>query len=257
MENSIIAITQARTTSTRLPRKVLKTIQGTSLLEIHINRILKSKLIDKLIIATTVNREDDLIVDFARKKKIAFYRGSENDVLDRFYQSVKNENPKWIIRITSDCPLIDASLIDTVISKAQDEDLDYCSNTLIESFPDGQDVEVFKFSALEKAWKTTKLSSDREHVTPFIKNNSSFKGGAIFKSDNYLSENNYFNVRLTVDEQQDLEVITYLVKKLGVNATWLDYTTEYLSSEISKLNVNIERNAGYKKSLKNDKNEKK
>ena len=108
----VLVITQARTASIRLPNKVLKTIKGKSLLEIHLERILKAKKISKLVIATTINKNDRLIVDIATKIGIDFYRGSEDNVLDRFYHAAKQYNPKWVVRLTSDCPLIDASLID-------------------------------------------------------------------------------------------------------------------------------------------------
>jgi len=248
----IIAITQARMGSTRLPGKILKKIKGKSLLEIHIDRILKSKKINKLIVATTIDKADSEIVDIAKNCNVDSYRGSVDDVLDRYYQTAKRENPKWVIRLTSDCPLIDGDLIDMVISKAINEDLDYCSNTLIEAFPDGQDIEVFKFAALEKAWNDAVLKSDREHVTPFIKNNSSFYNKNLFVSGNFACDSNFNNVRLTVDEAIDFEVIKSLVLQLGFDATWMEYTKEYLDTDISKLNSNIIRNEGYKKSLKND-----
>ena len=97
------------------------------------------------------------------------FRGDEDDVLDRFYQGAKIHNPDYVVRLTSDCPLIDPVLIDEIIEAAISSDVDYCSNTLIESYPDGQDIEVFTFSALKKAWKESVLKSEREHVTPYMK----------------------------------------------------------------------------------------
>ena len=249
----VLVITQARTGSTRLPGKVLKTIQGKSLLEIHINRILQAKNISKLVIATTTEKPDDAIVEIAEKTGVDYFRGSVNDVLDRFYQAAKQYEPEWVVRLTSDCPLIDPILIDAVVEKTKSENLDYCSNTLEELFPDGQDIEVFKYSGFVKAWKDAKLKSEREHVTPFIKKNSTYIGGHLFKSDNYSCQSNYNKVRLTVDEPNDFEVIKYLVNKLGFDAGWLDYTQEYLQSGISNLNSNIVRNEGYQKSVKGDK----
>lgn len=248
----VLAITQARMGSTRLPEKIMKTIDGKTLLEIHINRIIKSKEITKLIIATTIEKEDNAIIKLLDNLGVEYYRGSVNDVLDRFYQAAKKHTPQWVVRLTSDCPLIDSVIIDAVIDKAKKEDLDYCSNTLIEAFPDGQDVEVFKFSVLEKAWNEAKLLSEREHVTPFIKKNSSFLGGVIFKSANLNSAENYNKVRLTVDEQNDFKVIEYLINTCGMDNSWMAYTNEYLNSQISALNSTIERNEGYKKSIKSD-----
>lgn len=249
----VLAITQARTGSTRLPQKVLKKIQGKTLLEIHLNRVVQANKISKLIVATTTDKQDDAIVNITEKVGLDFYRGSVNDVLDRFYQAAKNYQPKWIVRLTSDCPLIDPELIDAVIEKAQKKDLDYCSNTLIEAFPDGQDIEVFKFSALKIAWENAKMQSEREHVTPYIRKKSTFMGGKFFRSDNFSCKENYNSVRLTVDEPNDFEVIKYLIHKIGFEGTWIDYTKEYLNSSVSRLNSNIVRNEGYQKSIKNDK----
>ena len=249
----VLAITQARTGSTRFLNKVLKTIKGKSLLEIHLKRILKSKKISKLVVATTIKEEDKIISKIASKIGVESFKGSEHDVLDRYYNTAKKYNPKWIVRLTSDCPLIDARLIDQVINKAQMDNLDYCSNTLIEAYPDGQDIEVFKFNSLEIAWSKAKLISDREHVTPYIKNNSSYFQGKIFKSNNFPSHKNYNKVRLTVDEKEDFKVIEYLINKLGFDARWIDYTNEYLKNNyISSLNKNVERNEGFRKSINNN-----
>src|SRR5690242_17368237 len=138
----VLAITQARTGSTRLPGKVLKEIAGKTLLEIHLERILHSKLIDKLVVATTLEKEDDEIVKVAERANVSHYRGSLENVLDRFYQAAKIYQPEWVVRLTSDCPLIDANLIDQVIVFAMNNDVDYCSNTLVPTFPDGIDIEV-------------------------------------------------------------------------------------------------------------------
>ena len=250
---NISVITQARVGSTRLPNKVLKKVLGKTLLEIHIERVKKSKLVDKIIIATTTNKSDNIICDLAKKLGVDYFKGSEYDVLDRFYQAVKNEKPNFIVRLTSDCPLIDPELIDNVLQNAIKLDLDYYSNTLIECFPDGQDIEVLKFKSLETAWENAKLNSEREHVTPYIRKNSSFNGGALFKSDTYKFHKNYKNVRLTVDEEKDFKVIDLLVKKIGLDKSWLDYTKLYLmDNKINSLNKNIIRNEGYLNSLKKD-----
>ncbi len=248
-----IVITQARSGSTRLPGKVLLKIKNKTLLEIHIDRIKKAKRVDKIYIATTTNKNDSCIVDLSKDLDVNYFCGSENDVLDRFYQTAKREQPDWVVRLTSDCPLIDPELIDAVIEMAQERDLDYCSNTLAELFPDGQDVEVFKFQALELAWKNAKLNSEREHVTPYIRKNSTYSKGSLFKSENYPAPDNFGMVRLTVDEPNDLEAIRRIVDNLGFDCTWRDYADYYLShSEIQNLNNNIERNEGYQKSLKGD-----
>lgn len=251
----IVVVTQARSGSTRLPNKVLKEIQGKSLLQIHIDRIKQAKLIDEVIVATTINKTDDQIEELAKQLKVKIYRGSENDVLDRFYQAVKNLKPDFIVRLTSDCPLIDPVLIDEVVKQAVGRKLDYYANVMEELYPDGQDIEVFTFTALENAWSTTSLNSDREHVTPYIRNNSSYKNGTLFKSDNHSLNENYNHVRLTVDELVDFEVVEKIIEALGLNEDWKTYADYYLNNkEIHSLNSSIVRNEGYLKSLNKGKN---
>jgi len=245
---NVVIITQARTGSSRLPGKVLLEVDNESLLLIHLKRLINVKSKKRLIVATTDKIEDQRIVNFCQDHGFEFYAGSENDVLDRFYQSVKDERPDWIVRVTSDCPLIDSRLVDAVINCAIVNDVDYCSNGLIERFPDGQDVEVFKFTALETAWRLAKLPSEREHVTPYIRNNRS----GSFISLNFPCRSDYSKVRMTVDEAADFEVIKAVITVLGKEATWLEYTNYLLESEIANLNSEIVRNEGYLKSLKND-----
>jgi len=246
-----LVITQARTGSTRLPNKILLEINGKSLLEIHINRIKRSKKVNAILIATTNQKNDQVIEDMANCYNVLLYQGSETDVLDRFYQAAKLHCPKFVVRLTSDCPLIDPILLDEVISEAEKKDLDYYTNILEEKYPDGQDIEVFKFSALEKAWKEATLKSDREHVTPYIKDNSTYKGFSKFTSDNHDLEKNYNHVRLTVDEQKDFDVISLLINSLGVEKNWKTYADYYLNNKnVRSLNQQITRNEGYEKSLK-------
>lgn len=250
----IIAITQARIGSTRFPNKILKKIGNKTILDIHLNRVLKSKRISKLIVATTFEEGVEQILEIANNNNVAYYQGDTNNVLDRYYQAASKENPDFVVRLTSDCPLIDATLIDEVIEYAVKNDLDYCSNCLVENYPDGQDIEIFKFSALKKTWKEAALPSEKEHVSSYIYKNSTFKNNTMFKAKNYsnISEN-YKDIRLTVDEKPDFEVIKQLVDNLGVNASWQEYTNYYIKHNVAKLNANIIRNEGYLKSLKKDK----
>lgn len=254
MELKTILVTQARTGSTRLPGKVLKEVSGKSLLQIHLERLKHCSKVSEIIIATTVNDEDQIIYDNAKKWNFEASRGSEDNVLDRFYQAVKDKNPDWIVRVTSDCPLLDPKLVDEVITYAQNHDFDYVSNGLIEHFPDGQDVEVFKFSALETAWKNAKLISELEHVTPYIINNSDVRGGTIFKGKNYDCEKDYSHIRMTVDEPKDFELIDHLIQKLGTKKTWQEYTNYMIENDLTKINDQIIRNEGLLKSLKKDTN---
>ncbi|MDC1324389.1 glycosyltransferase family protein [Polaribacter sp.] len=252
MEVKTILITQARSGSTRLPEKILMKINGESLLDIHLKRLSKCNNVSKIIVATTDKPEDKVIYDYAIDLGFNSFRGSESDVLDRFYQAVRNEKPDWIVRVTSDCPLIDPFLVDKIINFAHNNNRDYCSNTLIENYPDGQDIEVFKFSSLELAWKNANLPSEREHVTPYIRNNSDFKGASIFKALNYPSASNYSKIRMTVDEPRDFDLIKVLINNLGTDKTWLEYTNHIIKNNLNKINNSITRNEGLLKSIKND-----
>jgi len=249
----IIAVTQARYGSTRLPAKVLKTIGNQTLLDIHLDRILQAHLIDKLMVATTDEEGAEKIVNIARNYHVDTYKGSVNDVLDRFYNSVKDYNPDYVVRLTSDCPLIDPKVIDSVIKICISSDYDYVSNTMLPTYPDGVDVEVLKFCALEKAFHEATLKSDREHVTPYIWRNSSFKEGHLFKSFNVSNNIDYSNYRITIDTIEDFEVIKYLIEALGSNKSWNEYIN-YLDNNpsVRNLNSNHIRNEGYEKSLLND-----
>lgn len=250
----ILAITQARYGSTRLPAKILKEVNGVTLFEIHLRRILESKMITKLKVATTEEEGSKYIIDVANKIGVDYYQGSVCDVLDRFYRTAVSESPDYVVRLTSDCPLIDPEIIDIVIKACIDGEYDYASNTIAPTYPDGMDVEAFKFSALEKAWKKATLLSEREHVTPYIKNNSTVMGGKIFKSYNVTNKEDLSALRITVDEIRDFEVIKALIEKVGIDKHCIDYVN-YLNThdEVREINASIMRNEGYIKSLANDK----
>lgn len=252
MELKTVLITQARTGSTRLPDKVLMEVNQTPLLKIHLERLKKSKNVDKIIVATTNSAKDNIIEKLALDWGYEVYRGSENDVLDRFYQAVKGIKPSWVVRVTSDCPLIDPLLVDKVIEFTQANNKDYGSNVIDETFPDGQDVEVFKFTALETAWKGAIKESEREHVTPYIRNNSNLKGKDIFSAISYKNNIDYSKIRITVDEPNDFELINKVITELGFNKSWLEYTEYIINNKLYEINGNIIRNEGYLKSLKND-----
>lgn len=249
----IVAITQARFGSSRLPGKVLMKIQDQTLLDIHLYRLKKSKIIDEIIVATTEEKEAELILNVVKNQQCNFYQGSMNDVLDRYYQAAVINKADWIVRVTSDCPLIDPSLLDDVIRQTIDGDYDYGTNTFDSAFPDGQDVEVFKFEALKRAWNEAKLESEREHVTPFIRNNTSIMGGTIFNGFNYTNGHAYSKVRMTVDEKSDFILTKEIVEKKGIECSWREYAEFILELGLDKINSDIIRNEGYQKSLKNDK----
>ncbi|RPD40512.1 cytidylyltransferase domain-containing protein [Chitinophaga barathri] len=249
----VVAITQARIGSSRLPGKILREVNGQSLLEIHLQRISAAATIQKLIVATTLEPGIEPVLGIMKKLGVQYFQGSTDDVLDRFYQAVKDIRPDYVIRLTADCPLIDPRLIDKVVQYTLGHQLDYCSNTLEENYPDGQDIEVFRFAALEKAWQEATLPSDREHVTPFIRRHSDFIGGTTFKAANFNEGVQLGGLRMTVDEQRDLDVITQLITQLGTGATMGAYA-EFLRTNpaIQSINSEIKRNEGYQKSLNND-----
>ena len=247
-----ILITQARIGSTSLPGKILLKVQGEELLKIHLNRLRSCKNVDKIIVATTTNINDNILIPLCKKWGFEYSRGLEDDVLDRFYNSIKEVKPKWVVRVTSDCPLLDPVIVDAVIACAQVNDVDYCSNILIENFLDGQDVEVFKFSALELAWNKAKLKSEREHVTPFIITNCNFNGGNLFNAVNFPYGYDFSKIRMTVDEPKDFELITKLITKFGTKQSWLTYTQKIIENNLDSINDKIIRNEGFLKSLQND-----
>ena len=207
-----ILIIQARMGSTRLPGKVLKEISGQPLLKFMTDRVLDSKLVDKIVIATTLQSKDDPIVSFCENFNISYYRGSEDDVLDRYYKVAKYYGAKTIIRCTADCPLIDAEFIDKTIELYLNSNVDYASNTCppdLKKYPDGSDVEVFSFTALERAWKETTDLKDREHVTfYFWKRNKNFTTAML---DNKYDWGKY---RITVDYKEDIDLVRQIVRKL-------------------------------------------
>jgi spore coat polysaccharide biosynthesis protein SpsF len=246
----IVAIIQARTSSCRLPAKVLAPILGKSMIVRQIERVKISKKVDKIVLATSTDSSDDGLAELCRGEGVEVARGSLNDVLDRFYMAAKSANAKTVVRLTGDCPLSDPGLIDQIVSVYSDMDVDYVSNTLVPTYPDGLDVEVFSFRALEKAWREATLPSDREHVTPYIKNQ--------LTNSKFNVENNIdlSALRWTVDEPEDLELITRIFSILHpVNQDF--GMTEILDvlkkkPEWSLLNKSIGRDEGYARSLLED-----
>ena len=198
----IVCIVQARISSSRLPAKILLPGYNKPLLLHLIERLKKSKLINSVIVATSKNPLDDLIYDLCSLKKIKVYRGNLNDLLSRYYNCAKKHNADHIVRVTSDCPLIDPKIIDLMIRKYLSlKKLDFLSNTHPPSYPDGFDVEIFSFRALEKAFRSAKNSYEREHVTPFIWDNP--KKFRLFNYTTLKNDNLYKKYRLTLDYKED------------------------------------------------------
>jgi spore coat polysaccharide biosynthesis protein SpsF len=210
-----VIIVQARMTSTRLPGKVLREVLGKPLLEYQIERLLRVKLADGIVIATTVNQVDDSIVELCNRLGISYFRGSEKDVLARYYGAARAHKAGAVVRITSDCPLIDPAVIDRVIQAYQGHlgMFDYVSNCLERTYPRGMDTEVFSFLALEEAFEEAKLEPDREHVTPFIYHHSErYRLGSVANSVNQSHH------RWTVDTQEDFDLIQRVLETLYPNS---------------------------------------
>ncbi len=241
MAIKVLAIIQARMGSTRLSGKVLKKINGRPLIEILFQRISQSNKIDKIILATSNNAENDCLVETVGKMGFDVFRGSEENVLERYYQAADLYNPKTIVRITGDCPLIDPQLTDKVIDLFQKSNVDYACNTQPPTFPDGLDTEVFSFSALQAAQQQATKSFDLEHVTPFIRTNEQFR------RKNYANKTDQSKKRWTVDDPEDFLVIKNIVKHFSPNLdfTWKDVMELQESKpEYFEANISIKRNEG-------------
>jgi len=249
---NVLAIIQARVGSTRLPNKVLMPLGDKTVLEHVVNRVHKAGSIKDLIVATTTNKEDIEIVKLCSQIGVKHFCGSEEDVLDRFYQACKKTKPDNIVRITADCPIIDPFVIELVVSEHIKRGVDYTSNTLEATYPDGQDVEVFKFSAMEKAWNNSTLMSEREHVTPYINKNPN-----LFKLYNVINNENLKDKRWTLDNKEDYDFLKKIFENLYLKNNFFGMydvlTLLKQKPEIENINGSIKRNEGYAKSIKEDK----
>lgn len=239
MEPRIGIITQARMTSTRLPGKVMLEINGKPLLQYHTERLQKTGF--TVAIATTTNDTDTILADFANRHQLNCYRGSEENVLSRFYETAKQFGFDTIVRVTSDCPLIDPHLIRNSIEKylqLENENL-YMSNVIERTFARGFDFEIFSFLLLKQAYELATEESDKEHVTPFIWKNKS--GNVEFYHIKQLQNNSPF--RLTVDTAEDFELIQQLITQY--HAAELPYSEiEHVLEkhpELMRLNSHIEQ----------------
>jgi spore coat polysaccharide biosynthesis protein SpsF len=243
-------ILQARMGSTRLPGKVLMKINNNSSIEFQINRINQAKRVDKIILATTDGTLDDPVEELCRLNDILIYRGSENDVLDRYYRCAKIHDLSTIVRLTADCPLVDPVVIDAAINTFQKNKLDYCSNTVppeSSQWPDGSDVEVFSFNALEKAFFEATTKEDREHVTFYFWRNNSKK----FKTHQISNNKDWSKYRFTIDYPEDYEAVKLIVKEFYKDNK-IDFTTEDIvnlleqRSDITSLNSQFSFGEGWK-----------
>lgn len=247
MKNTVTAIIQARMTSTRLQGKVLIKVMGRPLLSYQIERLRFSKRIDEIIIATTTNKEDDPIVELAQKEGLNFYRGLENDVLDRYYQAAKEYEAVHIMRLTADCPLIQPDICDSIANAYFESNVDYIRTG--KTFAEGLDCEIIGFKALAQAWSEANLKAEREHVTLYIRNHPEFFKTMVKEND--TDDSSY---RITVDEKEDFIVVKTILENLykGKEACFtLMEIKSFLGAhpEIYRLNAHIVRNQGLLKSL--------
>ncbi len=220
---SVNVILQARFSSTRLPGKVLKNIVLKPMLALQIERIKRAKLVDKIIVATSIEQDDDVIANLCKKLDVTCFRGNLNDVLDRFYHAAKAFPSEHIVRLTGDCPLIEAEIIDQVIALHLKQSADYTSNCFIPCLPDGLDVEIFTHQALKQSWQQATKPSEREHVTQYIRNHSELFTLADFQYTPDLSMH-----RWTVDEPSDFELVEKIYQNLypsNPNFTMADILT--------------------------------
>lgn len=237
--NRILIITQARMSSTRLPGKIMKEVNGRTMLEHHVQRL--SAIPAKLVVATSTKSPDDVIETWCQKKGIAVYRGDELDVLDRFYKANEVFGGDIIVRVTSDCPLIDPTLIMTGIDVYQSANNNQCyvSNCFPRTYARGFDFEIFSSTMLKEAYSHATDEGDREHVTPYFWKNRSGK----YDIQNIAQEENHSHLRITLDEEDDFTLIKKLIEEY--NASELSYSQieQILQShpELCAINAHIEQ----------------
>lgn len=207
---NLVAIIQARMGSTRLPGKALRDICGRTMLARVVRRAGRSRLVDEVAVATTTEPEDIAIVDECRSLGVRYFRGSEQDVLDRYYRAAREFSADTVVRITSDCPLIDPEIIDLVVKAYLNNEPDYASNTLVGTYPRGLDVEVFSMKALEKAREEASMDYQHTHVTPYL-----YQNPGIFRLLSITDDEDYSRYRWTVDTQEDLDLVRTIYGKIG------------------------------------------
>jgi len=248
---NIVAIIQARCNSSRLNGKVLADIDGKPLVARVVSRIKQVELIDKVVVATSISASDNPLTEWCKSEKIDFFRGSESNVLERFYECAKAFDANIVVRITADDPFKDPVVISHAVNLLIKNNYDYVSNTLKPSYPEGIDVEVFRFEALEVAFKNAILSSDCEHVTPYI-----WKDSLKFSLFNFEYTENLSYLRWTIDYPEDLEftraVYIKMRDKVGIflMKDILSILEKY--PELTKIQRTIIRNEGYLASIKED-----
>jgi spore coat polysaccharide biosynthesis protein SpsF len=241
----IVAIIQARMGSTRLPGKVMKELCGKTVLAQVIFRVQACLLVDEVVVATTTSKADDVVVAEAEKYGAKWFRGSEEDVLERYYLAAKEYNADVVVRVTSDCPLFDPEVLSQMLEYFKNEtfeglQIDYLSNCLNRSYPRGLDAEVFTFDVLEKAFTEAKKPYEREHVTPYI-----YEHPDIFSLHNQTNDDDISNYRWTLDTADDWKLIEAvyadLYRKEEIFTTDEVIALLGVKPELVKLNANVKQ----------------
>lgn len=244
-----VAIIQARMGSSRLPGKVMQKIAGQPMLQHVVNRARRAGLVDQVVVATSTAAADNAVAGYCFWHDIACVRGSENDVLDRYHQAAQQVKAEVIVRITSDCPLHDPTVIDCVIAAFLRGSFDYVSNIDPPTFPNGVDTEVFTAAALERAWHEARLPSEREHVTPYLR---SGRGG--FQTGNVAQAKDTSEHRWTVDEAADLAFVRAVYHAMRGAEFGMEDLLILLrdNPSLRQINGHLRRNTGYVRSLEAD-----
>ena len=244
-------IIQARMGSTRLPGKAMLDVENDkTVLYFVIKQLQNCKLIDKIIVATTTLENDNKIANFSKDLAIDCFRGSSDNVLDRYYQCAKEYSVSTIVRIPSDKPLIDPEIVDKLVSMFRNNSYDYITNFLSNpTFPGGMEVEIFSINALKKAWKKAKLPSEREHVTPYFTNHKDE-----FEITHIENSENLSHLSWAVDRIEDLRLVRKIVSKIKKRPIMLKDIVDLFAKEpeLVEINKNVNRKEGDLKSFKED-----
>lgn len=234
----VVAIIQARMGSTRLPGKVLEDLGGRTMLARVVRRTRRSAALDEVVVATSTSVQDDPIVAECRRLGIGCFRGSEADVLDRYFRAAEACRAGTVVRITSDCPLIDWGVIDRVVSAFQQHQPDYASNTLVRTYPRGLDTEVVALEALARAWSEAREPYQRVHVTPYL-----YQHPELFRPLPVTGEQDASGSRWTVDTAEDLQFVRTVYERFGGTDrfSWQDaWTLVAREPELAEINARVE-----------------
>lgn len=253
--SKIFAIIQARMESTRLPGKVLKKLHGKSIISLIVKRLHRSSGLDELLVAIPDNSSNLVIKEHLKTLNVRCIQGSENNLIQRFKKVADITQAKYIVRVTADCPFVDPEVIDKMIKLIRSKNLDYITNVIPPSWPDGLDISIFSVRTLNMANKNVKSNSDKEHLVPWIWRNSTLMGSNKIKADNYMAPYDMSSHRWTLDTEKDLLFFEKVSSKLSQNdlqsMNWKEFMDFFTNNpDITKINSDIVRDEGLIKSLK-------